>query len=265
MNPEVQSLLKELTGRDLNRIFRKRKVEQKIREPKYSFMTQEQLIQARAEAEEKADQFLQMPPVLRPREPIDEILDFEPRLQTEDTSTLIFTDITMNVSDRVIKLCPVSTKLIFKCYKYGNTHSFFLQDRIIVARDPDGTLRQASWEEREKMNAIYFPHPGRSFITPKMFTEPGALQKVLDRGSEEDNTYEFVLDHACYHFEPDDPLYISTVETTYDSVDRKAHYDLLKSTRHFGPMVFYLVRMRKMDAILLHSIQHGRYEVSVIF
>lgn len=128
-----------------------------------------------------------------------------------------------------------------------------------MARDQDGTLRRASWEERDKMNAIYFPVPGREFITPRMFTEPEALQNVLNRASEEDNTYEFVLDRACFNFEPDDPLYISTVETTYEAIDRNGHYEFLKSTRHFGPMAFYLVRMRKMDGLLLHSIKQRRY------
>ncbi len=56
-----------------------------------------------------------------------------------------------------------------------------LQERIIVSRDPDGTLRYATWEEREKMNAIYFPSPGKEFIVPKMFTDPEAFQSILDR------------------------------------------------------------------------------------
>lgn len=91
-----------------------------------------------------------------------------------------------------------------------------------------------------------------------MFTDPEALQNVLDRASEQDNTYEFILDRACLQFEPDDPLYISTAEATYDAIDRKGHYDFLKSTRHFGPMVFYLVRVRKMDGMLIHSINQRR-------
>ncbi|CAL8072878.1 unnamed protein product [Orchesella dallaii] len=233
IDPEVQTLLKELTGRDLKRIFRKRKIGQKLKEPKYTFMTEAQLQKAREEAEEKADKLLQMPPVLMPRKTIDEILSFDPCIQLDEVvpSTLIFTDISMNIKDR---------------------------DRIIVARDPDGTLRQATWQERDKMNAIYFPTEGREFIPPKMFTQPLALQTVLDRASEEDNTYEFVLDRACLQFEPEDPLFINAAETTYETIDRAGHYDFLKSTRHYGPMVFYLVRMRKMDNILLHCIKHGR-------
>lgn len=111
------------------------------------------------------------------------------------------------------------------------------------------------------MNSIYFPSPGREFVTPKMFTDPEAFQSVLERASEQDNVYEFILDRACLQFEPDDPLFILTAESTYDAIDRRGHYDFLKSTRHFGPMVFYLVRVRKMDGLLLHSMVEGRLVV----
>jgi len=45
----------------------------------------------------------------------------------------------------------------------------FFQNRVIVARDPDGVLREASWEERQKMCQVYFPAVGREIQVPKMF------------------------------------------------------------------------------------------------
>jgi len=174
---------------------------------------------------------LQMPPVLPPREPIDKILSFDPVIQGHDNSTFLMIDVSMNIKDR---------------------------DRIIVARDPDGTLRNASWDERTKMLRVYFPVPGREFTTPKMFSESAVLQAVLDRASPDDNTYEYILDRACIQFEPDDPHYISVVETTYDAIDQKRHYDYIRSTRHFGPFVFYLVRNRKMDNLLIYNLQKER-------
>lgn len=47
-------------------------------------------------------------------------------------------------------------------------HIFF-QNRAIVARDCDGVLREASWEERQKMCQVYFPAVGREVQIPKMF------------------------------------------------------------------------------------------------
>lgn len=42
-NNEVQSLLKSLTGFDMNKIFTKRKLGDKLQAPEYKFMTSEQL------------------------------------------------------------------------------------------------------------------------------------------------------------------------------------------------------------------------------
>lgn len=84
-------------------------------------MTEAQLREAQEEAERKADKLLEMPPVLRAREPIDKVMEFDPLIQGRERSTLIFTDISMNVSDRVcyhfnnIKLC-----LTFKHEKHLN-------------------------------------------------------------------------------------------------------------------------------------------------
>ena len=129
---------------------------------------------------------------------------------------------------------------------------------MIVVRDLDGTLRHANLEERKKMNKVYFPKKGQEFYTPKMFADPDILNSVLNRASPEDNTYEFVLDRACVQFEPDDQEYINVVEATYNHIDQKRHYDFLRSTRHYGPMVFYLTRSRKLDNLLLFYIENER-------
>ena len=38
-------------------------------------------------------------------------------------------------------------------------------------RDPNGVLKEASWEEKQRMCQIYFPIPGRKIKTPKMFED----------------------------------------------------------------------------------------------
>jgi small subunit ribosomal protein S22 len=108
------------------------------------------------------------------------------------------------------------------------------------------------------MNQIYFPRDGKDFDVPKMFSSPEVLRQLLSRASEQDNTYEFVLDRACLQFEPDDPLFVDVCEAVYDEINEKRRFDFLKSTRHYGPFVFYLARTRKMDNLLLYSIEHDR-------
>jgi small subunit ribosomal protein S22 len=129
---------------------------------------------------------------------------------------------------------------------------------LVICRDTDGTLRYGNWEERSKVNNAYFPTPERKHKMAKLFSDRNVLQGVLERASPSDNTYEFVLDRACLQFEPDDPKYIEVVEHTYSSIDKKQDYDYLSSTRHFGPMVFYLVRTRQMDNLLIHYIKSER-------
>lgn len=46
-----------------------------------------------------------------------------------------------------------------------------LKERFIVVREPDGTLRKATWEERDRLVQVYFPKPGRRLTPPFMFRE----------------------------------------------------------------------------------------------
>jgi len=46
-----------------------------------------------------------------------------------------------------------------------------LQQRAVVVREPGGVLRFATHEERDRMLNLYFPRPGKMYVTPKMFSE----------------------------------------------------------------------------------------------
>ncbi|XP_035220836.1 28S ribosomal protein S22, mitochondrial-like [Stegodyphus dumicola] len=165
---------------------------------------------------------LQMPPMIEVREPVDEVLSKDPELQGFLNCKLVFTDISPGISAK---------------------------DRMITVRETDGTLRKASWEERSYMNQIFFPEPGRSLETPKLFESP-YLERLLDEES-----YIFVLDSACIQFEPDDPEYHRVTHETYDHIRLKKKFDILRSTRHFGPMAFYFAYEKNIDALLVDMIE----------
>jgi small subunit ribosomal protein S22 len=78
-------------------------------------------------------------------------------------------------------------------------------------------------------------------------------QDVLARGQ-----YEFVLDRACLQFEPDEPEYQSVAAYVYEALDKKQHYDSLLSTRHYGPMLFFLVWHKCLNNFLEHHLMAGR-------
>lgn len=70
---------------------------------------------------------LRMPPVMEERQPINRVLDVDEALKGFDDAKYVFTDITYGVHDR---------------------------ERLVVVREADGTLREAEWEERDRMNQV---------------------------------------------------------------------------------------------------------------
>lgn len=57
--------------------------------------------------------------------------------------------------------------------------SFQFQERFIVVRETNGTLRKATWEERDRMIQVYFPKEGRKIIPPVLFKEENLMVKVF--------------------------------------------------------------------------------------
>lgn len=78
----------------------------------------------------------------------------------------------------------------------------WLQDRLVVIRDQNGTLRTALPEEHDRMNRVYYAQPHRPVKPPPLFSGQH-LDDALGR-----DKHEFVLDWACHFFEPDDPDYV---------------------------------------------------------
>ncbi|KAH0817868.1 hypothetical protein MTP99_010405 [Tenebrio molitor] len=219
---EVQSLLKTLTRVDLAKVYAKRKLGEKLEQPVYKFMTDEELQQAFDEVKKKVDEIIQMPPVVPVRKPIDRVLSRDPGLQGFDTSPFVFTDITYGIRD---------------------------SERIILVRDTDGNLKEADWDLRNRMNQIYFPMPGRSVKMPRMFQDH-FLEDLLKR-----QEYNFILDRACLQFEPNDPVYQKVVSVTYQHVSDNNKFDDLRSTRHFGTLAFFLAWHKMIDNLLLDVIE----------
>ncbi|XP_060534371.1 small ribosomal subunit protein mS22 [Cylas formicarius] len=221
-SPDVQQLLSELTRADFAKVFRKRKLgRHKLAQPEYKFMTDKELNEAMEKAKRKAAKLLQIPPVVSVRKPVDRVLSRDPALLGLDESRFVFTDITYGIKDR---------------------------DRLVVVREPDGTLREAEWELRKRVNQIYFPMRGRALKTPKMF-DGEYLADVLSR-----KEYEFILEAACVQFEPDDPEYQRVVSITYQHINDNHAFDLLRSTRHFGALTFFLVWNKCIDNLLQELI-----------
>ncbi|KAL4711958.1 hypothetical protein ACJJTC_011265 [Scirpophaga incertulas] len=231
---QVQILLKRLTRPDLSKVFRKRCNTGLfvLRTPTYKFLTDKELEAEIAKANEKAEQLLQMPPVVKMHQTINEVLSEDPALIGYDSCKYLFTDITYGVK---------------------NEH------RIIVERDPDGVLRNCDHDIRKRLNQTYFPMNGRKIKEPIMFSDKDRFNDLLDNSK-----YEFILDRACIQYEPDEPKYQSVTSITYQHIDLKKCYEILRSTRHFGPMTFYLTWHQSMDNLMLELLQGNAIREAVL-
>ncbi|KFQ13400.1 hypothetical protein N330_02540, partial [Leptosomus discolor] len=169
----VQSLLYKMTGLNLQKVFRPVKAE--LKPPKYKLMTEAQLEEATRKAIEEAKEKLIMPPVLNEREQIDDVLAEDKFLEGTETTKYVFTDLTYSVPHR---------------------------ERFIVVREPNGILRKATWEERDRMIQIFFPKEGRRVIPPVLFKDEHLVTMF------QQDRHEDILNMCIAQFEPDSPDYI---------------------------------------------------------
>lgn len=108
-------------------------------------MTVEKLEEAKMKANKHLNMRIQMPPVVKMSDDKVKVLAEDYQLTGYSTCNYVFTDVTLGVKSK---------------------------DRIIVVREPNGTLRHAKQNERSRMNQVYFPIEGKEMVTPKMFYDP---------------------------------------------------------------------------------------------
>ncbi|XP_056466886.1 28S ribosomal protein S22, mitochondrial [Gadus chalcogrammus] len=224
----VQDILTKITGLDLQKVFRP--IQQEVKPPVYKLMTDLQLEEATYLAKKQAQKLLKMPPVLPERKPIDDVISVDKILDGMDTAKLVFTDITFNIPHR---------------------------ERFIVVRETDGVLRKATWKERDRLIQVYFPKEGRKLTVPLLFKEEN-LKRVFTEDRHED-----VLNLCLVQFEPDSSEYIKTHTATYEDLEKHGNYDLLRSTRHFGGMAWYLVTRRRVDRLIVDMLQRDLLDDAV--
>ncbi|XP_060623903.2 small ribosomal subunit protein mS22 [Anolis sagrei] len=228
MDEKVQNLLCKMTGLNLQKVFKP--IKQELKPPTYKLLTESQLEEATERATEIAKERLKMPPVLNEREPINDVLVEDKILDGIESHKYVFTDIT-----------------------YSTPH----RERFIVVRETNGVLRKATWEERDRMIQIYFPKEGRKLTPPPLFKDENLMTIFLQ------NRHEELLNLCVVQFEPDSPDYIRIHHRTYEDIDKHGKYDILRSTRHFGGMVWYLVNKKRTDGLLIDMLQRDLLDDAV--
>lgn len=107
LNPRVQTILKNITGFELEKIFSS-KPTKRLTAPKYMFLTDDDYNRTIENCKLKAQYYLRMPPVLEAADMEKaEILDKDDKLKGyvdhygHSNFNLVFTDISPNGKDRV--------------------------------------------------------------------------------------------------------------------------------------------------------------------
>ena len=128
------------------------------------------------------------------------------------------------------------------------------KNRLVVVRESNGVLRKGEFNEREKMLQVYFPKKDKSIHTPKLFDQI-QLEECLRQ-----KNYLVVLKKACLRYEPNDPEYLRISHRVFEYINEQRDYDILDSTRFYGPMIFYLAWFNKMDHIIAFLLDETRIE-----
>ncbi|XP_045470762.1 28S ribosomal protein S22, mitochondrial [Harmonia axyridis] len=225
-NNDVQNILLKLTRSELQKIFRKKGMGP-LEDATFKFLTDEQLQQELDKMRKKSVELLQFPPAVAVRKPLDRVFSSDPALIGYETSKVVFTDITFGLKDN---------------------------QRLIVIREPDGVLREAAWNDRDRINQVYFPRAHRQLKAPPLFNG-NYFEDILNR-----KEYLFILDLACQQFEPDDSEYQRVVSITYQHIYDNNEFEKLRSTRHFGSLTFFLVWNKMIDNLLLDLIESCHIE-----
>uniref|UniRef100_A0AC35U8V2 28S ribosomal protein S22, mitochondrial n=1 Tax=Rhabditophanes sp. KR3021 TaxID=114890 RepID=A0AC35U8V2_9BILA len=232
LKEDVQELLKKLTGLNAEgKIFSDKKVH-KMERSHFALMTEESYQDTIKKMEDKGAHFLQFVPLKEPRPNKSKILEKEEGIAGFDESKFIFTDITFDATD---------------------------QDRTIVVRETDGTLRTATPSEHDRMNRMYYEKPNRPVLEPALFSGDD-LKKALDT-----DKHEFVLDWACWFYEPDDPNFVALSKQVFDQILLAQKFDILYSTRHYGPFLFYCALNKEYIRLLNFFGREDRLADSATF
>ncbi|KAF7638548.1 hypothetical protein Mgra_00001925 [Meloidogyne graminicola] len=196
-----------LCGFDLNKLYSWRLINSQSRRH-YALMTDNMYKEFLFKLAARAQHFLQFVPLKEPRPNKSVTLSLDSEIAGHDPSNIIFVDISHESTDR---------------------------DRTVVVREPNGRLRTALPEEYFRMHRIFFDKPDRPVHEPPLFNI-NYIKKTLAR-----DEHEFVLDWACYFYEPDDPKFVELSKCIFENIISGQKFSLLRSTRHFATLAFYMI------------------------
>lgn len=228
MEKQNRELMHSLTAMNISRVFQARP--KPISRPTYHFLTADEVKTKFEGALRTARRLLLMPPILPIEKDNVQVLAKDPAIQGYMDTKMIFIDTSYNLKDR---------------------------ERRVLVRHPNGVLESGDQLTRRRMIETYFPFKGRNIVPPAMFTGEHLL-RVLDEGK-----YEFLLNRCIVQFEPYEKDFHRVTSITYQHINTAKAFESLRSTRHFGPMAFFLAWHKLIDNLVIDCINRDYLRNSV--
>lgn len=128
---DVQQMLQKITNVDLEKVFKPKPRGKPLRPYIYKFLTTEELEEEQKKAKKKLRHLLQMPPVLKPREDINDVLSVDSALDGHDLdhAKFVFSDISFDMSNEVLNCIQSFVQ------QYITTNIFYLFYDINFRKD----------------------------------------------------------------------------------------------------------------------------------
>ncbi|XP_039251177.2 small ribosomal subunit protein mS22-like [Styela clava] len=227
---DVQELLQRIHYRCAADLVYKSTITERKQMPTLRYLTDNQLKEEMEKIRESMNEKIEMPLVMLKRKTCNKYLSNDDILDGYEDSNLSFVDISENIKNR---------------------------ERFIVVRETNGKLRKANWDERDRLINLYYPVLGRKIVPPLLF-KTQHLENVFEQ-----NIHENALDQCVIQFEPDSPKYLEIFEAVYRNIEEKKYYHLLRATRYFGGLVYFLTKNFLIDSLILDMLQNNMIEDAV--
>jgi len=236
-NKTVKSILKKMNigdGVDLDKIYKYRPgkdIKHKMQFAELDVLSKGDIDRHNAELTKKGvNSISKFPPYIKePRKEIDVVIqeDLDLISHDDDGADIVLLDI-------------------------GRQHNNFTRP-MVKRENTTGILREANWEERDRINNIYWPRKHEEEEIPGILEEPH-LSINFDRHKHED-----VLDLLYTHLvQIDAPEHLEMLHRVYEDIGQRKGFDVLSSTKYYGGMVWYFVVNKRSSELIDHYYSSKR-------
>lgn len=233
VNPFLRTILYRASGYDIENILQKKTVRRQY-SAKVRLMTTEQIMNRHDKVFKEAKTHYLSPPDYYEKPKIDEILSQDFEIEGHDSQEHIFVDISEKKLSKQEELFMTSL----------NTEDLH-RDRFVTVRQPDGTLRLANWEERNRSLRVFYSDVREEFETSrKVFPVPPILvvnSEAFNQNLDQE-WYVQLLDMGNIQYELDSSEWIALKNQVFKQVVNRYQIDRFYSKKYYINLIHWITQ-----------------------